>query len=244
MGIEKHDIHCHLTSKEYLNPEKIIKDCKKQNISIILNGLDFNDNEACINLSKKFSNAYAAMGMHPLSKFDERVISQIRQNKDSIIAIGEAGMDFKFTTQKEQLINLKKLINLAQEINKPMILHSRSAEKELIEGIKSAKIPIILHCFTGKKSLIKEALKNDKIFFSVPASIEYNNQFFELAKEVPINRLFCETDSPYLWNKGLNSPLNIKKAYKGIAKAKSIKINECEAIIQKNFEAVFKNHRI
>jgi len=238
----KYDIHCHLTSTEYSNPDKIINECETQKISVILNGLDYLDNEKVLSLSKSFKNVYVAMGMHPTNVFDIKVISQIIENKGNIVAIGEIGLDFKQGVDEKQVINLRKLIRLAEKLNKPVIVHSRMAEERLLKELKNIKIPVILHCFTGKKALLKEALKNPNTYFSIPASVHYSEQFQELVKALPISKLLCETDSPYLWKEGLNTPLNIAKAYEAIAKIKGISLIDCERLIQKNFEAIFKNH--
>lgn len=238
----KYDIHCHLTSKEYADPSEILDECGKRKIAIVLNGLGYEDNLKVLALAKKFKNAYASLGMHPSNDFDSRVINQIIEHKDSIIAIGEIGLDFKSGFDESQIINFKKLIKLANDLKKPIIVHSRMAEQRLINELISIKVPVILHCFTGKKSLINEALKNPLINFSIPASIHYSEQFQDLAKEVPIERILCETDSPYLWKTGLNSPLNVTKAYESIAKIKGLSLIDCEALIEKNFEGIFKNH--
>lgn len=235
----KFDIHCHLTSKEY-NSKELIKECEKENISIITNGLDFSDNEKVLELSKNYKNVYASLGMHPTNEFDEKVISQIIENKNKIVAIGEVGLDYKEGINKNQIVNFQKLIILAEKLNKPLIIHSRNAEKEVINELINIKVPAILHCFTGKKKLLKEALINPNIYFSIPASIKYSEQFQDLAKEIPINRLFCETDSPYLWKTGTNSPVNVANSYEMIAKIKGLKLNECEKIIENSIKNVFK----
>jgi TatD DNase family protein len=236
----KFDIHCHLTSKEYNNPENLIKECEKNNISIITNGLDYLDNEKAIELSQNFSNACAAIGMHPTNEFDPRIIGQITENKDKIAAIGEVGLDYKEGINKSQISNFQKIIKLAQKLGKPLIVHSRKAEKEAINELNQIAIPAILHCFSGKKKLIQKALLNKNIYFSIPASIKYSEQFQELAKQVPIERLLCETDSPYLWKSGINTPLNIIHSYEMIARIKGVSEPDCEKIIEKTAKKIFK----
>ncbi|MFA5303136.1 MAG: TatD family hydrolase [Candidatus Nanoarchaeia archaeon] len=236
----KFDIHCHLTSKEYESIKGAIDECERNNIILITNGLDYSDNEKVLELSKNYKNVYPSLGMHPTNDFDNRVISQIIKNKNEIVAIGEVGLDYKNGISKAQSVNFKKLIKLSQELNKPLIVHSRSAEKEVINELKTLKVPVILHCFTGKKKLLKDAMLNPNIYFSIPASIKYSEQFQALAKEVPINRLLCETDSPYLWKSGLNTPINVINSYEMIAKIKGLKLSDCEKTIQSTVKKVFK----
>jgi TatD DNase family protein len=236
----KYDIHCHLTGYTYCDAKSIIKECEKKKISLIINGLNVLDNLKVLKLSKLSSNIHASIGMHPTDMFDSGFISQVIKNKNSIVSIGEVGLDYKERIDNSQRIIFKKIINLANKINKPLIVHSRNAEKEVLEDLKSSKVPIILHCFSGKRSLIHEALANPLIYFSIPASCEYSEQFQELIKLVSIEKLFCETDSPYLWKYELNTPLNISHSYEMIAKLKSLKLKDCEQIIENNVNKVFK----
>ena len=91
----------------------------------------------------------------------------------------------------------QKLINLAEKINKPLIVHSRKAEADVIEMLENSKAKVLLHCFCGKKSLIKKAA--DLGFnFSIPTNVVRAQNFQGLIKEVDINQLFAETDAPYL----------------------------------------------
>ncbi|MDD4353444.1 MAG: TatD family hydrolase [Candidatus Nanoarchaeia archaeon] len=236
----KYDIHCHLTNKEYSNPNTIITECEKNNISIILNGLDYEDNEKVLEFSKTYSNVHASLGMHPTNIFDSKIINQIIKNKDKIISIGEVGIDYKEGVDETQLINFRKIIQLAEKLSKPLIIHSRNAEKEVINELISIQVPAILHCFTGKKKLLKEALNNPNIYFSIPANIKYSQQFQDLVKEIQIEKLLCETDSPYLWKECMNTPLNVIYSYEKISQLKGISIPECEDLIEKTVKTVFK----
>lgn len=236
----KYDIHCHLTGNKLSTPESTISECKNSNIGVIINGLNCKDNEEVLKIAKAHANAYASIGMHPTEIFDEKFLSQVSEKKDEIVAVGEAGLDYKDGKDAKQADNFKKIITAAQSLNKPLILHSRGAETEMLDLIKGIKVPVILHCFTGKKKLITEALKNSYVYFSVPASVKYSQQFQDLVKEVPVERLFCETDSPYLWKEGTNTPLNVVYSYEAIAKIKGIALNECEKIIENSVKKVFK----
>jgi len=236
----KFDIHCHLESKDYEGIKALLIECNAKNISVILNGLDYEINKEVLKLAANFKNVFASLGMHPSSAFDSKVISQITENKDELVAIGEVGLDFKEGFSTEQVNNFKKMIKLANDLRKPLIIHSRNAEKEVIFCLESVKVPSILHCFSGKKKLITEALKNPMIYFSVPAMVNYSEQFQELVKQAPLERLMCETDSPYLWKNGINTPLNIIHAYEKISQLKGIKVQDCELIIEKTAKTIFK----
>ncbi len=232
-----YDIHCHL---EGLSSE-LINELTKKNLSIILNGLDYESNEKVLQLSKNNPLIHCAMGMHPTNDFDEKIINQIKNNSKNISAIGEVGLDFKQGFGQSQIDNFKKIITLSQELNKPLIIHSRNAEKTVIENIEGINVPAILHCFSGKKKLAIQLLNNPNAYFSIPSSAKYSEQFQELIKIVPIERLFCETDSPYLWKEGKNTPLNVIHSYETIAKIKNISLTKAQSAIEENFKKVFSN---
>jgi len=232
-----YDIHCHLEGLS----SGLMEDLPKKNLSIILNGLDYGSNEKILQLSKNNPLIHCAMGMHPTNDFDEKIINQIKNNSKSIRAIGEVGLDFKQGFSQSQVDNFKKIITLSQELNKPLIIHSRNAEKTVIENIEGINVPAILHCFSGKKKLAIQLLNNPNAYFSIPSSAKYSEQFQELIKIVPIERLFCETDSPYLWKEGKNTPLNVIHSYETIAKIKNISLTKAQSIIENNFKKVFSN---
>jgi TatD DNase family protein len=151
-----YDIHCHLT-EEVFEPDRrrILAECAKKRICLVLNGVDFKDNLAVLQLAEDNKGVFACLGMHPNLPFDSRVIAQIRENKDRIVGIGEIGLDFKSGFSKEQVSGFKKMLNLAEEIGKPVIIHSRQAEKEVLELVKELKVPVVLHAFFGRMTLIR-----------------------------------------------------------------------------------------
>lgn len=235
-----YDLHCHLTDRIFATDrDKVVSDCLKNNIVIVLNGLDYNDNTQVLELAAKYSNIRICLGMHPTNNFDERVISQIRENKDRIIGIGEVGLDFKQGLSNEQVNNFKKMIILAESLNKPLIVHSRKAEKEVLDLVKTSAAPVVLHAFFAGRRLLSEALASDNVFFSVPASVSYDTQLQELVEKAPVERLFCETDSPYLWKFGRNTPLNVLAAYDAISRIKKLSLNKTEEILESNYKNVF-----
>ena len=139
------DVHAHLTDN-YFNDklDKIINNAKKNNIvHIISNGINLEDNKKVLEISKKYNIVKAAFGFYPddiiKSTFEEieKNLEFIKKNKNKIIAIGEVGLDLyhnkELKKQKEIFI---KIIELAEKINKPLIIHSRKAEKECIEILK------------------------------------------------------------------------------------------------------------
>ena len=142
---------------------------------------------------------------------------------------------------KEQKELFEKMISLAEKLNKPIIVHSRKAEEDAIGMLKSSKLKkIIMHCFTGKKSLVKKIADNGW-FLTAPTCITRSTQFQENIKLVPITQLFCETDAPYLspYKDKRNEPAYVLEAYKKVAEIKGMELKEVINNVWMNWQKVF-----
>src|SRR3989344_5446589 len=139
------DVQAHLTV-EYFKDELdlVIKNARENDVvGIISNGVNLEDNKKVLELSKKYDVVKAAFGFYPdeIIKSSEEESQQnlefIKKNKDKIIAIGEVGLDLHYNKDlKKQKEVFVKIIGLAEKINKPLIIHSRKAEKECINMLK------------------------------------------------------------------------------------------------------------
>ncbi len=235
------DVHVHLFNKDFNNDRaRIIRKCSEKNIIVFNTGLDYITNEECLFISKKYENVFSCFGMHPFYDFDERVINQIKKNKKNIVGVGEIGLDYKYE-KKNQVSVFKKMISLGEDLGIPLIIHSRNAQNKVIEMIKNVSVPVVLHSFlTSKKNIIKASgLSN--VFFSIPASISYSKQLEWMVKTLSIDKLLCETDSPYLWKYGRNTPINVLKSYEKISELKKISLKESEELIENNVHSIFPN---
>jgi len=133
------------------------------------------------------------------------------------------------------------MISLAEKLNKPIIVHSRKAEEDVINMLHSSKFKkIIMHCFTGKKSLVKKIV-DDGWFLTAPTSIVRATQFQENVKLTPITQLFCETDAPYLtpFKNRRNEPAFVIEAYKKLAEIKNMELKEVINNIWMNWQKTF-----
>lgn len=240
------DVHCHIDlCKDF---EKVIINAKKAGMLAVNNGLNIKSNRKCLELLKN-KNVRAALGIYPIEalKLTDREIDSeiefIRKNAGKIAAIGEVGLDFKETEEREkQISNFKKFIKLSLELNKPIIVHSRKAEKEAIDVLREMGAKrVIMHCFFGSMKLVDEIIKQGWSF-SIPTSVCYNSQMQELAKKVPVGQILCETDSPYMHPvKGErdNEPALVVEGYKKIAEIKGLNLKEFEKIVEENYRRMF-----
>lgn len=243
-----YDTHCHLDLCR--GPADCVKRAINSKVDLIItNGVNHENNAQVLELARAFPIVKAALGLYPieaLSMSDEKIdetLKFIKKNDSKIIAIGEVGLDFKedqIEHEKQKKV-FSKIIDLALELDKPLIVHSRKAELEVIEMLEEAGAKKVqMHCFCGKLSLVKRIVSNGW-FLSIPTNIKYATQFQEVVKNVPIENLLCETDSPYLHpeKERDNEPSLVVESYKKIAEIKNISLEEAVRIINGNYTRLF-----
>jgi len=255
------DIHCHLDHPSIIGrTDEIIENSKKANLKVILTaGINPETNRKTLELAKKHDIVKAALGIYPVKTLQKEIeiasyplkpnifdineeIEFIAKNKGKIVAIGECGLDYsQGEDPSEQKELFEKLVSLAEKINKPIIVHSRKAEPDSIEILESSKLKkVLLHCFSGKKKLVKRAADLG-YYFSIPTNVVRAQNFQLMAEEININQLFCETDSPYLspFREKQNEPAFVLEAYKKIAEIKNMELKEVINNIWMNFSRLF-----
>lgn len=177
----------------------------------------------------------------------EETLKFIEENKDEIVAIGEVGMDFAYSESDEekelQKDNFRKIINLAKKIKKPLIIHSRKAEAQVIDLLEESKINpnlVVMHCFSGNKKKIKRAVDLG-YYFSIPTNIDRSEHFQMMISLIKLDHILTETDSPYLApNKApRNEPANIKQTIEKIAELKEMVPEEVANAIFMNYQRLF-----
>ncbi len=244
------DTHAHTYYSEDENAEKILMECKEKNIKVILNGIDKDSNEEVINLSKKFSNVYAAIG------YDHSVVDNISDDdikllekqikEENITAIGEIGLDYywiKDNKEKQKELFIKQL-DLAEKYDLPVIIHSRDAVNDVYEILKSRHNKGSIHCYSGSIDMAKKFI-NIGFYIGIdgPITFKNNRKQKEMIKEIDLNHILLETDSPYLTpepNRGQkNSPLNLKYIAKTISEELEISIENIENITSNNANTLF-----
>lgn len=245
------DVHAHLDMEDFydgFDVDKMLDDCLDRNTKkILVNGINFDSNISAKRYSKKYSHVLACYGLYPLEVYEnqddvKKTLHQL-ENED-YFAIGEVGLDFKETEKREEQIEIfKKIIDIANERNKVLIVHSRKAERETIDILKERlKGKVIMHCFSGKLSYVKELKDDSRFFFSIPTNVTRSEHFQKMIEILPIGKLFAETDSPFLSpNKEEfpNKPYNVSYTYNKIAEIKGLDITEVENLLLQNFLSVF-----
>lgn len=244
------DIHCHF---ERCPEQDALMRAEQVGVGIICTqGTDPLTNIQSLKLGKKNAAVKTCMGLYPITALEMKdfdidlLLIGIGQNAEHVVALGEVGMDFKEdeTQHERQKAIFTKVVKLAQELDKPLIVHSRKAELaciELLEELGAKKV--IMHCFSGKWSLAQRIIANGW-YLTVPTSVTRSEQFQRYAKELPLTQLFCETDAPYLHpDKSVltlsNEPANVVASYETIARLRGMKIEDVRDQIFENYQRLF-----
>ncbi|MBS3137206.1 TatD family hydrolase [Candidatus Woesearchaeota archaeon] len=255
------DIHAHLDHpafKENLN-EVIIKAKDVGLKAVVLNGVNSASNRRILELVKKDSILKAALGFYPVEltkmtvNYSEEISKEkididqelefMRKNKEKFVAFGEVGLDYQETEDRKiQKEGFEKIISLAEKLKKPIIVHSRKAEEDAINMLVSSNAKkVVMHCFHGRKSLVKLGLEHG-FHFSIPVNIVRSHQFQMITEMANLTQLFTETDAPYLGierNKQ-NEPANVVYTIKKISEIKKMEQIEVSNIIYQNWQRVFE----
>lgn len=200
------DSHCHLLSSEYNDVDKEIKEAIDSGVGkIIINGYDLKSSMEAVELSEKYQEVYAAVGIGPenIGSVTDEDIFKIKNltNNKKVIAIGEIGLDYYWTKEnKEKQINIfKNMLSIAKEKGLPVIVHNREATKDTYNLINEYNVTGILHCFSGSIETAKEFIKKG-FLIGIGGVVTFKNakKLKEVVKEIPIEAISLETDSPYL----------------------------------------------
>ena len=204
------DTHCHLTFEELAGDiEQVLQRSKDAGVtSWITVGTDTQENRKALELAARFENMYAAVGIHPhdaksVTADTIAALEKLAQN-EKIVAIGETGLDYHydFSTPQDQKRVFAQQLEIATELNLPVIIHCREAfddTLEILEQFGRDVQKVVFHCFSGSAEQAKVVL--DKGFYiSFTGVVTFKNARIkqQAAEIVPLDRLMLETDCPYM----------------------------------------------
>jgi TatD DNase family protein len=257
------DSHAHLAHPDLENDlDSIISRALKNGVGkIVTVGCTIREAGDSIKISEKYENVYATAGLYPRDSIGDpengynlsEKLQAIRELSlhPKVVAIGECGLDFSEVPhyeidrgEKDQFDRFEKQILLAEEVKKPLIIHSRNAKEETLSVIKTHGRPVkaVWHCFSETPDIAERAL-NFGLNISFTGNITYpkNTELREIVKFVPIERIMIETDSPYLTphkaresKVKINEPQYVKMVAEEIASIKGISFDEVARITSSN----------
>ena len=243
------DTHAHIDFPEYQEDfAAFLNELKENNVEkVIIPGVNIEDTPRIINLINQYDMLYGAIGVHPseAQKWDENSLNYLISLKDNkkIVAVGEIGLDYywdkSFVDLQQDIF--RKQIELAKELKLPIIIHDREAHADTFKILKETdakETGVLMHCFSGSVELMKECLK-EGYYIALGGTVTFKNAVKpkEVAKEIPLEFLMLETDSPYMtpvpFRGQTNSPKYLNYIAQEIANLKKIDVEE---VVQKTTE--------
>ena len=224
---------------------------KENNIGNIVNvGASFRGCKDSLKLAESYDNVYAAIGIHPeeIDEASDEVLEWLRENASNpkVVAIGEIGLDYYWVKDPEgrakQRIWFDKQMDLAKEVNLPVVIHSREAAEDTFNTIKSYNtqdVKGIVHCYSYSKELALEYVKMGW-YIGVGGVITFKNgkKLVETVEAIPLENIVLETDCPYMAPEphrgSRNSSIYLKYVSEKIAQLKGVSVEEVERITYEN----------
>jgi len=248
------DTHCHLDFPEFdKDREQVIRTAQDNGVGCIINiGSSLAGSINSVDLSKKYPQIFAVVGCHPhdakdFSEEDFKTVAGLAGNGKAV-AIGEIGLDYyrNLSPQDQQKALFIRFIDLAKELDLPAVIHSRDADSDTLDIIKRNGLEkAVVHCFSSDELFLREILDLG-FYVSFTCNITYKKaqKLRDIVRIAPLERIFLETDAPYLPAEGYrgkrNEPWFVRILAQEIAKIKGISFEEVSRVTTKNAEGFFK----
>lgn len=246
------DSHCHLYMGSWSkNMDDVLARAQERGVGkIICPGIDIDSSWQSLTIAKNHANVFAAAGIHPhdASNAPADFINQLRDifTQPKIVALGEIGLDYyrNISDAETQRKVFKKQLQLAKEMNLPVIIHNRNADADIIHLIQQVS-PMrgVAHCFSSDLTTAKIFLDMG-FYISFAGNLTYKNSNLpEVVKEIPLDRLLIETDAPFMspmpYRSKENEPSRVKYVADKLADCKGVSYETIELVTQNNTEKLF-----
>jgi len=241
------DAHCHIDFEQFDDDrEKVISESKEKLEFIVNAGSNIEHNKAALELNRKHPDfVIPTLGLHPCYTEDFDQLDEVKKKirEHDLVAVGEIGLDHhhvKDTKMRERQEEVfRELLVLAEELQKPVVIHSRDAEHKAVEILREYDIPdVMLHCFNGTPELAQKAVESG-MTIGVTTQVLYSNRVQKITKLLDVESIMVETDSPYLYRGERNKPVNVIESAEKIAELKSIETEEVVKSTTLNARRIF-----
>lgn len=233
------DSHCHVDEQDFDEDRlQVLKRAEENGIVGIVNpSSDMASSERAAALATQYPQIYAAVGIHPHEAKDAREESYIRlaelAQTEKVVAIGEIGLDYYYDLSERSVQQkiLVRQLDLARQLDMPFIIHDRDAHHDIMSIIKKEAVGLhgVFHCFSGSLEMAQELLKMGfYLSFGGPVTFKNANKVKNVVKNIPLERMFVETDSPYLTphpHRGTrNEPSYVRLVAEEISRLKDVEL--------------------
>ncbi|MEG0774140.1 TatD family hydrolase [Clostridium sp.] len=243
------DSHAHYDDSQFdEDREVVLKTIKEKGVIGVLNcGSDLKSLKATVEMVEQYEFIYGALGIHPeyANFIDEDLLERLKElcKNPKIVAIGEIGLDYYWEENPSRDIQkeaFRKQMQLARELNLPVVIHDREAHQDTLEIMKEfGDVKGVVHCFSGSVEFARECLKLG-YYIGITGVVTFKNAkvIKEVVKAVPIDKLLVETDCPYMAPTPFRGKRNqsdfITYIMEEIAALKNITRQEVESEMVKN----------
>lgn len=249
------DTHTHLHLQEF-NPDRklVINRAVEARVDRIISlGTDYFSSVQTVEISRKHESVFAAVGIHPseahlAKKEDYQRIKTLARKESKIVAVGEIGLDFYWDSSnaEKQYSAFRKMIDVAKEVVLPVVIHNRSAHREMewfFQENKIFELPGVMHCFSGD-------IEDARFYLDMGLHISYTGNItyrdfrkLDVVKFIPLDRILLETDSPYMtpepFRKKRNEPAYVTYVAQKLADLHGTPVDEIARITTDNAESLF-----
>lgn len=248
------DSHCHLDRLKLSESDldKAVTDAKLAGVEHILCvAVSVKEYEQMFAKVKHYKNVSVSCGVHPLHQEDACTLSDLLQtcSQDEVVAVGETGLDYFYSedTKAVQLTSFVDHVKAANLLEKPLIIHTRNAQDDtlsLLDAHYQESTGAVLHCFTESLEMARAAIEMG-IYISISGIVTFNSakELQQTVKEIPLDKLLIETDSPWLApvpHRGKeNQPKHVVDVAKFIADLKGIPLELLAEQTTHNFYTLF-----
>ncbi len=248
------DAHVHLSDADYAgHVDELIADAKTVGVAALMtNSLDLKTCQSDLKLAEKYAGlVYPALGIHPwnvnaLAEGElEQTIQLITAQRGVVKAIGEIGLDAKYeTVWEKQMMVFDRMLRLAEELELPVIIHSRGTTDKIVDMLPSYRLKrVLLHWFSYPLDTLSKAM--DKGYFITegpPAT--YSSGIREIIQNARLTQFLTETDGPVKYYKRpfsgqLTKPSFIRNVVEAVAEIKKMQVDEVAQQIFENFQVFF-----
>lgn len=250
------DSHCHLDRLDQKGEalDEVVAQAHLANVEHMLCvAVSVKEFAAMKKAVSHYPNVSISCGVHPLHNEDvcayDELLTHVKQN--DVVAVGETGLDYFYSeeTKDIQLASFLDHIKAANLVQKPLIIHTRNAQKDTLDALTNhydEKTGAVLHCFTESLEMAQVAMEQG-IYISISGIVTFKTavELQETVKQIPLDKLLIETDSPWLapvpFRGKKNQPKHVVEVAKFIAQLKNVSVEELAETTTNNFYQLFSN---
>jgi len=249
------DTHCHLTDPRLAEQlDLVLERAARAGVSrMVTIGTDIDDAMRCIELCRAIPNVRCAIGVHPnhCGQVAIEDLPRLRQlqSDPSVVALGEMGLDYHhhFAPIERQRNVFEFQLELASELNRPIVIHSREATEDTLAILRGfASVRAVFHCFTGTVEEARKILDAGYLLgFTGAATFKNNHPIRQAVALTPMDRILVETDSPYLTPEPMrkqktNEPALVMHVAKVVAEVRGVSVEEIDRITTANASSFYE----